>query len=105
MKKLLIIFFTFLNLVVFSQNAREFGKTYGDEPWKTYDKKNIGGTLIGIGWAVTTITFIGVQKPNTTTRVIAYGVGPAISLSGVIYWIKKEKEWKQKQKYLSVKKY
>jgi hypothetical protein len=39
MKKLLIIFFTFLNLVVFSQTATEFGKTYSDEPWKTYDKK------------------------------------------------------------------
>jgi hypothetical protein len=67
MKKLLIIFFTFLNLVVFSQTATEFGKTYGDEPWKTYDKKKHWWYFNRDRLGITTITFIAVQTPNTST--------------------------------------
>ena len=63
MKKLLFILFILFNINVFSQ-TREFGKTYGDEPWKTFDKKNVGGKLITVGWGISVITFLSVNQPK-----------------------------------------
>jgi hypothetical protein len=67
----------------------------GDEPWKTFDKKNVGGTLISVGWTVTVVTFLA-APPTTTSKVIAYGVGGSITTSGVLYWIIKGHKYKKK---------
>lgn len=71
----------------------------GDEPWKTFDKKNIGGTLIGVGWGITTITILG-APPTKTNKFIAYGLGGSVTMSGLIYWIVKGNKYNKEQKKL-----
>jgi hypothetical protein len=104
MKKLLFILFILFNINVFSQ-TREFGKTYGDEPWKTFDKKNVGGKLITVGWGISVITFLSVNQPKPIHKIISYGVGPTFVLSGVGYWIVKGKQHKKRNEYLLLNKY
>jgi len=106
MKKLLLIITLFLTLnIVKSQDSNYyFHQKRGDEPWNTFDKKNIGGGLIAVGWTITTITVIA-GEPNKTNKIIAYGVGPSFIVSGSLYWLVKGLKYKRKQEYLSIKRF
>ena len=77
--------------------TQEFHRIRGDEPWNTFDKKNIGGTLIGVGWGITVITVFG-TPPTKTNKFIAYGIGGSVTLSGVLYWIIKGSKYNKEQK-------
>jgi len=77
--------------------SQQFYQTRGDEPWKTFDKKNIGGTLIGIGWGITTITILA-APPTKTNKFIAYGVGGSVTVSGLLYWIVKGSKYNKENK-------
>lgn len=92
MQKLFYLFF--LLFLSISLNAQSLD-IRGDEPWRTFDKKNVGGTLISVGWTVTVVTFLA-APPTTTSKVIAYGVGGSITTSGVLYWIIKGHKYKKK---------
>ena len=77
--------------------SQQFYQTRGDEPWKTFDKKNIGGTLIGIGWGITVFTVLG-TPPTKTNKIIAYGVGGSVTVSGLLYWIVKGSKYNKENK-------
>jgi hypothetical protein len=79
--------------------TQQFYRIRGDEPWNTFDKKNIGGTLIGVGWGITVITIFG-APPTKTNKFIAYGVGGSVTVSGLLYWIVKGSKYNKENKKL-----
>jgi hypothetical protein len=107
MKKYILFLLLALNLNLIAQvksksiynldSNQEFNRVKGDEPWNTFDKNNIGGTLIGIGWGVTVITVFATQ-PTPQNKFIAYGIGGSITTSGLLYWIIKGSKYKKREK-------
>lgn len=79
--------------------TQEFYRERNDEPWKTFDKKNVGGTLIGIGWGITTVTILA-TPPTKTNKFIAYGLGGSVTVSGLLFWIVKGNKYNKEQKKL-----
>lgn len=85
------LFFLIL-LISLRLNAQEW-----KHPSTTWDKKNIGTSLVVSGFLMTTVPILAnLPKTPATKTFVVLGVG--VSMSGVVYWICGESKWDRRQK-------